>query len=59
MGGAELAKPVTGCPKGDRRGLAIDSPMPSLRAKRSNPEFDRGDSLDCFVAFAPRNDVAS
>jgi hypothetical protein len=59
MGVAELAKPVTGRPKGDRRGLTIDSARPSLRAKRSNPEFDCGDSLDCFVAFAPRNDVAS
>ncbi|RZN00832.1 hypothetical protein CWO91_33590 [Bradyrhizobium genosp. SA-3] len=29
---------------------------PSLRAKRSNPGSFRGDSLDCFVARAPRND---
>src|SRR5438445_12556628 len=29
---------------------------PSLRAQRSNPESFRGDSLDCFVARAPRND---
>ncbi|MDE5439950.1 hypothetical protein GWG65_00550 [Bradyrhizobium sp. CSA207] len=29
---------------------------PSLRAKRRNPESFRGDSLDCFVARAPRND---
>ena len=28
----------------------------SLRAKRSNPESFRGDNLDCFVAYAPRND---
>src|SRR5205814_9512928 len=27
-----------------------------LRAKRSNPECLGGDSLDCFVARAPRND---
>jgi hypothetical protein len=32
------------------------SPKPSLRAKRSNPESRRGDSLDCFGAVAPRND---
>ncbi|RXG92448.1 hypothetical protein EAS61_09160 [Bradyrhizobium zhanjiangense] len=32
------------------------STYPSLRAKRSNPEYLRGDSLDCFVARAPRND---
>ena len=35
--------------------VAAVSP-PSLRAKRSNPESFRGDSLDCFVASAPRND---
>ncbi|RXH19290.1 hypothetical protein EAS54_06945 [Bradyrhizobium guangzhouense] len=29
---------------------------PSLRAKRSNPESLHGNSLDCFVARAPRND---
>ncbi|MVT75366.1 hypothetical protein GPL20_20390 [Bradyrhizobium cajani] len=29
---------------------------PSLRAERSNPESFRSDSLDCFVARAPRND---
>ncbi len=29
----------------------------SLRAKGSNPECLRGNSLDCFVAIAPRNDV--
>jgi len=29
---------------------------PSLRAQRSNPESLSGDSLDCFVARAPRND---
>src|SRR5262249_61180373 len=30
----------------------------SLRAKRSNPGiFPRGSSLDCFVAYAPRNDA--
>src|SRR3954451_15066339 len=29
---------------------------PSLRAQRSNPESFRGESLDCFVARAPRND---
>src|SRR3954451_21205557 len=28
----------------------------SLRAQRSNPEYFRGGSLDCFVARAPRND---
>ena len=28
----------------------------SLRAKRSNPDRPRIDSLDCFVADAPRND---
>ncbi|TYL82341.1 hypothetical protein FXB38_21595 [Bradyrhizobium cytisi] len=28
----------------------------SLRAKRSNPVYLRGGSLDCFVARAPRND---
>ena len=27
---------------------------PSLRAQRSNPEFLRGDSLDCFAALATR-----
>ncbi|MDD1527042.1 hypothetical protein C7U92_06065 [Bradyrhizobium sp. WBOS7] len=32
------------------------SPTPSLRAKRSNPEISPRDSLDCFVARAPRND---
>src|ERR1700744_6173655 len=31
--------------------------LPSLRAKRSNPV--RIKILDCFVAYAPRNDVAS
>ncbi|MET4751551.1 hypothetical protein ABIB08_005916 [Bradyrhizobium sp. RT11b] len=31
-------------------------PHPSLRAQRSNPDFLRGGSLDCFVARAPRND---
>src|SRR2546430_15528078 len=30
---------------------------PSLRAKRSNPSFGK-ESMDCFVAGAPRNDVA-
>src|SRR6202035_3918946 len=30
---------------------------PSLRAKRSNPESNKQE-LDCFVAKAPRNDVA-
>ncbi|QAU42358.1 hypothetical protein XH86_35320 [Bradyrhizobium guangdongense] len=30
---------------------------PSLRAQRSNPESLNGDSLDCFVARAPRNDA--
>src|SRR4029077_4660544 len=29
---------------------------PSLRAKRSNPDCPRDDTLDCFVAVAPRND---
>ncbi|MVT75713.1 hypothetical protein GPL20_22160 [Bradyrhizobium cajani] len=29
---------------------------PSLRAQRSNPESLLGDSLDCFVARASRND---
>ena len=28
----------------------------SLRAKRSNPDFLRGEILDCFGARAPRND---
>ncbi|MDE5446590.1 hypothetical protein GWG65_35570 [Bradyrhizobium sp. CSA207] len=37
-----------------RRGL--NAPTPSLRARRSNPESRRGDTLDCFVARAPRND---
>ncbi|QOZ44130.1 hypothetical protein XH89_12025 [Bradyrhizobium sp. CCBAU 53340] len=32
---------------------------PSLRAKRSNPDFLCGDSLDCFVASLPRNDEGS
>src|SRR3982751_7142355 len=36
---------VTGGPP-----LEISSFAPSLRAKRSNPESRRGDSLDCFVA---------
>ncbi|MDD1519460.1 hypothetical protein DAA51_06085 [Bradyrhizobium sp. WBAH10] len=27
-----------------------------MRAQRSNPEFFRGEILDCFVARAPRND---
>ncbi|PWB83395.1 MAG: hypothetical protein C3F11_06750 [Methylocystaceae bacterium] len=31
------------------------TPLPSLRAKRSNPQAV-GRILDCFVAFAPRND---
>ena len=31
---------------------------PSLRARRSNSECLCGDSLDCFVARAPRNDDA-
>src|SRR5689334_13815500 len=31
----------------------------SLRTKRSNPDFRRGDSLDCFGAIAPRNDGAA
>jgi hypothetical protein len=30
--------------------------FPSLRAKRSNPSR-RKESIDCFVRFAPRNDV--
>ncbi|MET4291839.1 hypothetical protein ABIB06_002732 [Bradyrhizobium sp. LB8.2] len=34
----------------------VEFPNSSLRAKRSNPESLRGDSLDCFVARAPRND---
>ncbi|RXG97594.1 hypothetical protein EAS62_07395 [Bradyrhizobium zhanjiangense] len=29
---------------------------PSLRAQRSNPDCLRGETLDCFVARAPRND---
>src|SRR5215468_10673492 len=37
----------------DRRNAALSS----LRAKLSNPDFHRGGSLDCFVAYAPRNDV--
>ncbi|RXG98664.1 hypothetical protein EAS61_12645 [Bradyrhizobium zhanjiangense] len=28
-----------------------------MRAQRSNPESLRSDSLDCFVARAPRNDA--
>jgi hypothetical protein len=32
-------------------------PLPSLRAKRSNPELKQ--RLDCFVASAPRNDGSS
>ncbi|MVT53957.1 hypothetical protein GPL17_26140 [Bradyrhizobium yuanmingense] len=43
-----------------RAGLFVGAMMlprtPSLRAQRSNPESLRGDSLDCFVARAPRND---
>jgi hypothetical protein len=31
-------------------------PFSSSQAKRSNPDRRRGDSLDCFVATAPRND---
>ncbi|RTE90830.1 hypothetical protein D6B98_22555 [Bradyrhizobium sp. LVM 105] len=27
-----------------------------MRAQRSNPESLRGETLDCFVARAPRND---
>src|ERR1044072_4589561 len=30
--------------------FATSSFAPSLRAKRSNPEFHHGDGLDCFVA---------
>jgi hypothetical protein len=29
---------------------------PSLRAQRSDPEYLRGETLDCFVTRAPRND---
>src|SRR5262245_12394160 len=36
-----------GTDTGDTPGAAV---APSLRAKRSNPESLRGDSLDCFVA---------
>jgi hypothetical protein len=34
------------------------APLPSLRAKRSNPSHGLGgaDEMDCFVARAPRND---
>jgi hypothetical protein len=35
-------------------GYGIESLTPSLRAPRSNPETQ--ESLDCFVASAPRND---
>src|SRR6185312_8644415 len=39
-------------------GLArmLPSLTASLRAKRSNPDYFREHSLDCFVAGAPRND---
>jgi len=42
----------------DRRGenAMLCSIPSSLRAKRSNPDFHRGESLDCFGAKAPRND---
>jgi hypothetical protein len=33
----------------------IPNQTPSLRAKRSNPSRSK-ESMDCFVAFAPRND---
>ena len=40
-----------------RVGRAASPPHPpSLRAQRRNPESFRSDSLDCFVARAPRND---
>jgi hypothetical protein len=35
--------------------LSPNALSPSLRAKRSNPE-SHAESLDCFVARAPRND---
>ena len=38
------------------RRRARSVPHASLRAKRSNPVSLLGDSLDCFVARAPRND---
>src|SRR5690349_4646320 len=34
---------------------ALDAADSSLRAERSNPLFRRGE-MDCFVAYAPRND---
>ena len=45
-------------PAGAHRGeICAQLPQhPSLRAQRSNPESFRGNSLDCFVARAPRND---
>jgi hypothetical protein len=47
--------------------MALAFATPQLREKRlvrhspqgdggSNPEYRRGNSLDCFVAIAPRND---
>src|SRR3954467_1719817 len=43
--------------RADDEGLAQIASTTSLRAQRSNPGSFRDDSLDCFVASAPRNDA--
>ncbi|MVT74756.1 hypothetical protein GPL20_17225 [Bradyrhizobium cajani] len=48
---ASLKRPQASLLAGFRRSLRS-----SLRAKRSNPDCFRENSLDCFVARAPRND---
>ncbi|RXG89029.1 hypothetical protein EAV90_30175 [Bradyrhizobium vignae] len=56
-----MPTPMRACGSGSacqRRRHDRNSLRSSLRAKRSNPESLRGDSLDCFVARAPRNDGA-
>ena len=42
-------------PRADARGGRGEK-GPSSRAKRSNPSGDTCGAMDCFVAFAPRND---
>ncbi|MVT55403.1 hypothetical protein GPL17_33785 [Bradyrhizobium yuanmingense] len=52
------ARQDRGADGGDRTGGSVARALSpsSLRAQRSNPDFYRGGSLDCFVAKAPRND---
>jgi predicted MFS family arabinose efflux permease len=51
--GRHVCEPTRAFENGGDAALAL-----SLRAQRSNPEFVPGDSVDCFVAEAPRNDEA-